>query len=197
LCEKEAVVSAQETFVEPKLVPLFTEQQIAARIVELGQQIAKEYQRRSLTLVTVLKGSFVFAADLSRAIYNAQIALGLPGSTVTCEFLGLSSYGDETVTSGVVRITSDLSNPIEDSDILIVEDIVDTGLTMSYLLENMRTRHPSSIRICSLLHKPSRTKKQVPIDYIGFTIDDLFVVGYGLDYKQRYRNLPWIGVLTL
>jgi hypoxanthine phosphoribosyltransferase len=190
-------VSAQETFVEPKLVPLFTEQQIAARIVELGQQIAKDYQRRSLTLVTVLKGSFVFAADLSRAIYNAQIALGLPGSTVTCEFLGLSSYGDETATSGVVRITSDLSNPIEDSDILIVEDIVDTGLTMSYLLENMRTRHPSSIRICSLLHKPSRTQKRVPLDYIGFTIDDLFVVGYGLDYKQRYRNLPWIGVLTL
>ena len=115
---------------------------------------------------------------------------------MTCEFLGLSSYGDETMTSGVVRITSDLSSPVEGSDILIVEDIVDTGLTMSYLLENLKTRHPASIRICSLLHKPSRTKKQVPIDYIGFTIDDLFVVGYGLDYKQRYRNLPWIGVLS-
>ena len=190
-------MSEKETFVEPTLTPLFTEQQIAARITELGQEIAKEYQNRPLILVTVLKGSFVFAADLSRAIYSAQVALGLPGSSVTCEFLGPSSYGDETVTSGVVRITSDLSNPIEDSDILIVEDIVDTGLTMSYLLDNMRTRHPASIRICSLLHKPSRTKKKVPIDYIGFTIDDLFVVGYGLDYKQRYRNLPWIGVLRL
>ncbi len=190
-------MSDQATFVEPKLTPLFTEEQIAARIAELGAQIASDYQHRQLTLITVLKGSFVFAADLCRAIQRAQVAQGLPGSTVTCEFLGLSSYGDETVTSGVVRITSDLSNPIEDSDILIVEDIVDTGLTMSYLLENMRTRHPSSIRICSLLHKPSRTKKRVPIDYIGFTIDDLFVVGYGLDYKQRYRNLPWIGVLSM
>ena len=190
-------MSEQESFVEPKLVPLFTEQQIALRIRELGQQIAAAYGGRPLTLVTVLKGSFVFAADLARAIHSAQVALGLPGSSLTCEFLGLSSYGDETVTSGVVRITSDLSNPIEDADILIVEDIVDTGLTMSYLLENLRTRHPASIRICSLLHKPSRTKKKVPIDYIGFTIDDLFVVGYGLDYKQRYRNLPWIGVMSL
>lgn len=189
-------MSEVETFVEPKLTPLFTEQQIALRIRELGQQIAAEYGNRPLTLVTVLKGSFIFASDLVRAIYNAQISQGLPGSTVTCEFLGLSSYGDETMTSGVVRITSDLSSPVEGSDILIVEDIVDTGLTMSYLLENLKTRHPASIRICSLLHKPSRTKKQVPIDYIGFTIDDLFVVGYGLDYKQRYRNLPWIGVLS-
>ena len=189
-------MSEVETFVEPKLTPLFTEQQIALRIRELGQQIAVEYGKRPLTLVTVLKGSFIFASDLVRAIYNAQISQGLPGSTVTCEFLGLSSYGDETMTSGVVRITSDLSSPVEGSDILIVEDIVDTGLTMSYLLENLKTRHPASIRICSLLHKPSRTKKQVPIDYIGFTIDDLFVVGYGLDYKQRYRNLPWIGVLS-
>lgn len=187
---------AHDSFVEPSLAPLFSEQQIASRVAELGAQIAADFGKKALTLVTVLKGSFMFVADLSRAIQKAQVAQGLPSSTVTCEFLGLSSYGDETVTSGVVRITSDLSNPIEGRDILIVEDIVDTGLTMSYLLENMRTRHPASIHICALLHKPSRTKKQVPLDYVGFTIDDLFVVGYGLDYKQRYRNLPWIGILS-
>jgi hypoxanthine phosphoribosyltransferase len=188
--------ASPDSFVEPKLIPLFTEEQIAARVSELGQIIAQEYGKKPLTLVTVLKGSFMFVADLARAIQKAQVRLGLPSSTVTCEFLGLSSYGDETVTSGVVRITSDLSHPIEGHDILVVEDIVDTGLTMSYLLENLRTRYPASMRVCALLHKPSRTKKEVPIDYTGFVIDDLFVVGYGLDYKQRYRNLPWIGVLA-
>ena len=142
-----------------------------------------------------LKGSFVFLSDLTRQIYLAQRALGLSGSTVSCEFLAVQSYGDATTTSGVVQITADLTNPIEGKHVLLIEDIVDTGLTMSYLLENMATRRPASVKLCSLLHKPARTQKQVPIDYLGFTIDDLFVVGYGLDYKQRYRNLPWIAEL--
>ena len=112
------------------------------------------------------------------------------------EFLALQSYGDQTMTSGVVQITADLTHPIEGKHVLIVEDIVDTGLTMSYLLENLKTRRPASVKLCSLLHKPARTQQQVPIDYLGFTIDDLFVIGYGLDYKQRFRNMPHIAVLV-
>jgi hypoxanthine phosphoribosyltransferase len=114
---------------------------------------------------------------------------------VRVEFLGLASYGDETKSSGVVQITADLTKPVDGKHVLVVEDIVDTGLTMDYLMENLRTRHPASVKLCSLLHKPSRQKKSIQIDYLGFTIEDLFVVGYGLDYAQRYRNLPYIGVL--
>ena len=183
--------------IEPSLKPLLTCEQIAERNAALGRQIATDYADRDLTVVGVLKGSFVFLSDLTRQIYLAQRALGLPGSTVSCEFLAVQSYGDATTTSGVVQITADLTNPIEGKHVLLIEDIVDTGLTMSYLLENMATRRPASVKLCSLLHKPARTQKQVPIDYLGFTIDDLFVVGYGLDYKQRYRNLPWIGVMSL
>ena len=164
---------------------LLSTDQIAARVRELGAQITKDYEGRRLVLVSVLKGSFIFTADLCRAI-DTQLRI---------EFLGVRSYGEGTSTSGVVQITQDLSKPIEGEDVLIVEDIVDTGLTIAHLLELFRTRHPASIKVCSLLHKPARTKIEVPIDYLGFTIEDRFVVGYGLDWAERYRNLPFIGVV--
>jgi len=165
---------------------LISSERIARRIGELGAEIARDYDGRELVLVAVLKGSFMFLADLARAI---------PGQRVQVDFLACASYGDETRSSGVVQITSDLTRPVEGKHVLVVEDIVDTGLTMEYLLDNLRTRHPASVKLCSLLHKPDRTVKQVPIDYLGFTIPDLFVIGYGLDYAQHYRNLPFIGVL--
>jgi hypoxanthine phosphoribosyltransferase len=164
---------------------LLSTEQIAARVRELGAQITKDYEGRRLVLVSVLKGSFIFTADLCRAI-DTQLRI---------EFLGVRSYGEGTSTSGVVQITQDLSRPIEGEDVLIVEDIVDTGLTIAHLLELFHTRHPASIKVCSLLHKPARTKVEVPIDYLGFTIEDRFVVGYGLDWAERYRNLPFIGVV--
>lgn len=164
---------------------LLSTEQIAARVRELGAQITKDYADRRLVLVSVLKGSFIFTADLARAI-DTQLRI---------EFLGVRSYGEGTSSSGVVQITQDLSKPIEGEDILIVEDIVDTGLTIAHLLELFHTRHPASIKVCSLLHKPARTKVEVPIDYLGFTIEDRFVVGYGLDWAERYRNLPFIGVV--
>jgi hypoxanthine phosphoribosyltransferase len=133
----------------------------------------------------VLKGSFVFMSDLSRAI---------PSDRVTTDFLGLSSYGDSTKSSGVVRVTQDLSTPIEGRNVLVVEDIIDTGLTMKYLINNLKTRNPKSIRVCTLLHKPARTENEVPMDFVGFEIPDAFVIGYGLDYMERFRNLPYIGV---
>jgi hypoxanthine phosphoribosyltransferase len=164
---------------------MLSAEQIAARVQELGEQISRDYADRRLVLVSVLKGSFVFTADLARAI-KAHLRV---------EFLGVRSYGEGTSTSGVVQITQDLSRPIEGEDILIVEDIVDTGLTIAHLLELLGTRHPASIKVCALLHKPARTKVEVPIHYLGFTIEDRFVVGYGLDWGERYRNLPFIGVV--
>ncbi len=166
---------------------LLSRETIAKRVSELGAQIAADYAGNELVLVGVLKGSFMFIADLARAI---------PGNDVQFDFLGLASYGDSTRSSGVVQITADLTKPVEGKHVLVVEDIVDTGLTMEYLLDNLRTRHPASVKLCSLLHKPDRAVKQIPIDYLGFTIPDLFVIGYGLDYAQRYRNLPFIGVLS-
>jgi hypoxanthine phosphoribosyltransferase len=171
---------------DKKIRELLSAQKIAARIAELGTQIGRDYDGQELVLVGVLKGSFVFLADLARAV---------PSTEVRVEFLGVQSYGDETSSSGVVQITADLTKPIEGKHVLIVEDIVDTGLTMHYLLDLLSTRHPASIKLCALLHKPSRMKKETRIDYLGFTIEDLFVVGYGLDYAQRYRNVPYIGVL--
>lgn len=160
--------------------------EIDERVRAMGAQIAKDYEGRELVLVGVLKGSWIFLADLARAIDK-------PDTRV--EFLGVQSYGDETTSSGVVQITFDLTKPIDGKHVLVVEDIVDTGLTMDYIIENLRTRHPASVKLCALLHKPSRMKKPCTIDYLGFTIPDLFVVGYGLDYAQKYRNLPFIGVL--
>jgi hypoxanthine phosphoribosyltransferase len=133
----------------------------------------------------VLKGSFIFAADLARAI-------DLP---VSIDFFGCRSYGDGTESSGVVQITYDLTKPIENKHVIIIEDIVDTGLTMKYLLENLTTRKPASLKLCSLLHKPARTRVPVNIDYLGFTIEDVFVIGYGLDYGEKLRNVPFLGVL--
>jgi hypoxanthine phosphoribosyltransferase len=164
---------------------LLTSAQIIERVRELGAAITRDYEGRSLVMVCVLKGSFVFAADLGRAI-------ALP---LRVEFLGVRSYGQGTSSSGVVQITHDLENPIEGEDVLLVEDIVDTGLTVAHLLELLRTRLPRTIKICSLLHKPARSCTPVPIDYLGFSIEDRFVVGYGLDRAETYRNLPYIGVL--
>lgn len=191
-----STVSPSAALIEPNLRELISREKIAARNAELGRQIAQDYAGKSLTVITVLKGSFVFAADLTREIFLAQRELGQTTSALSVEFLALQSYGDQTMTSGVVQITADLTHPIEGKHVLIVEDIVDTGLTMSYLLENLKTRRPASVKLCSLLHKPARTQQQVPIDYLGFTIDDLFVIGYGLDYKQRFRNMPHIAVLV-
>jgi len=162
---------------------LIDQQSVAARIAELGAEISRDYADKDLALLGILKGSFIFLSDLARAL------------TVECtiDFLGLSSYGHSTTSSGVVQITSDLSAPIEGRDVLIVEDIIDTGLTMRYLLENLTTRKPRSLKVCTLLHKPARTKVEVAIDYTGFTIEDKFVIGYGLDYEDRFRNIPFIG----
>ena len=169
-----------------RLVTLLSREQIAARVAELGAQIARDYADRRVVLVLVLKGSFVFGADLARAMDHTQCRI---------DFLGVRSYGEGTESSGVVQITHDLSKPIEGEDVLIVEDIVDTGLTIAHLLDLLRTRKPHSVRVVSLLHKPARSKVEVKIDYLGFTIEDKFVVGYGLDWAERYRNLPYIGVV--
>ncbi len=165
---------------------LFSAEDIGRRVAELGRAIARDYAGQPLTVICILKGSFVFAADLIRAI-------DLP---LTIDFLGLTSYGDKTESSGVVRITSDLSKPIEGKQVLVVEDIVDTGLTMEFLLQNLSTRRPAGIRVCALLQKPSRVVRNVDIHYKGFTIPDSFVVGYGLDFDERYRNVPFIGGLS-
>jgi hypoxanthine phosphoribosyltransferase len=157
---------------------------IAARVVELGSQLTGDYAGRDPVLVSVLKGSLVFLADLMRA-------MDLPSSI---DLMEVSSYAG-TETSGQVRILKDLSKPIEGRDVIVVEDIIDTGLTLNYLLGYLADRQPASIKICCLLDKPARRLADIPIDYIGFTIPDRFVIGYGLDYEERYRNLPYIGVL--
>ena len=159
--------------------------QLAAKVKELGERITADYLDRHLVVLPVLKGSFVFAADLVRAI-------NLP---LTVEFLGVQSYGDSTKSSGIVRITMDLARSIEGLDVLIVEDIVDTGLTSSYLIDQIAARGPRSVKVCSLLNKPARLVKPVDIAYLGFTIPDVFVVGYGLDGAQQHRNLPDIRVV--
>jgi hypoxanthine phosphoribosyltransferase len=171
---------------DEKLEVLIPAEQIQARVRELGERITADFEGRDLVCVGVLKGCFPFLADLVRAIR-------LP---LRVDFLGVSSYGDGTTSSGVVRLTSDLSKPIQGADVLLVEDIVDTGLTMRYLLEGLATRKPESLRICTLLHKPARTVVEVDLDYVGFTIPDRFVVGYGLDYGEIYRNVPFIGVMA-
>lgn len=170
----------------PEIRTLIRAEEIAARVAEMGRQIADDHRGsdRPPILVVVLKGSFVFAADLARAM----------DIDVHVDFLGLRSY-EGTQSTGVVQITSDLTRPIEGRDVIVIEDIVDTGLTMKYLMDNLRTRRPRSVRLASLLHKPARTSVPVEIDYLGFTIDDLFVIGYGLDFDEKYRNLGFIGVL--
>jgi hypoxanthine phosphoribosyltransferase len=168
-----------------RMVTMLSAGEIAARVKELGAQITRDYTGRELVLVCVLKGSFVFAADLARAI-------DLP---LRIDFLGVRSYGEGTESSGVVQITQDLSRPIAHEDVLLVEDIVDTGLTIAHLIDLFRTRQPHSVKVCSLLHKPARARVAVNVDYLGFTIEDRFVVGYGLDFAEKHRNLPYIGVI--
>lgn len=172
-------------FYENDVSVLIDEATLQARIRALGEQLTRDYTGKELTVLGVLKGSVFFAADLARAI-------DLP---LTVEFLGVSSYQGGTETTGEVRITQDVSKPMAGKDILVVEDIIDTGLTMKFLIENLMARHPASVKVCTLLEKPSRAKTKVPIDYKGFTIEDVFVVGFGLDYAERYRNLPFIGVM--
>ena len=159
---------------------------LRARIAELGEEISAAYAGKDLLLIGVLKGAVFFMADLMRHI------------TVPCEvdFMAISSYGDSTDTSGIVRILKDLDINIEGRDVLVVEDIIDSGLTLSYLMRNLESREPASLEICALMTKPSRRQIDVPVRYIGFEIPDRFVVGYGLDLAERYRNLPYVGVLA-
>jgi hypoxanthine phosphoribosyltransferase len=164
---------------------LIDEAQVQAKIRELGQQITADYAGKDLLLVGVLRGALLFIVDLAR-----QIDLPLE-----MDFMAISSYGAATETSGVVRILKDLDTAIEGRDVLIVEDIIDSGLTLNYIVEHLRNRGPASIKICALLNKPSRRRVDVKIDYHGFDIPDEFVVGYGLDFQQRYRNVPFVGVL--
>jgi len=168
------------------ITPILTKHEIEKRLGELGAEITADYQGETdLVLVGILKGSFIFLADLARHI----------DLKVKIDFMGVSSYGDATESSGVVQLTQDLSSPVEGKHVLVVEDIVDTGLTMRYLLENLRTRGPKSVKLCSLLEKPEKNKSGVKVDYLGFSIPDKFVIGYGLDYAGRFRNLPYVGVL--
>ncbi len=166
--------------------PLIDAGRIAQRVADLGRAITHDYLGKDLIIVPVLKGSYVFAADLVRHI-DLDVAI---------DFLGVRSYGDGRDSSGVVQITTDLSHSIEGKHVILVEDIVDTGLTVSYLSENLATRQPASVKLAALLHKPARTRVPVDIDYLGFTVDDVFIVGYGLDYAQKFRNLPYLAVVT-
>lgn len=172
--------------VEPGLGEvLVTAEELQRRVVELGEQISKDYAGRPLLLVGVLKGAVFFLSDLMRFI-------DIP---VEVDFMAVASYGSATDSSGVVRILKDLDAAIDDRDVLIVEDIVDSGLTLQYLLRNLGSRNPRTLEVCALLTKPERRKVDLPTRYIGFEIPDKFVVGYGLDYAERYRNLPFVAVL--
>jgi hypoxanthine phosphoribosyltransferase len=164
---------------------LIDQDALQQRIQELGEEISTDYTGRDLLLIGVLKGAVFFMADLMRNL------------TIPCEidFMAISSYGDSTDSSGVVRILKDLDINIEGRDVLIVEDIIDSGLTLSYLMRNLEARGPASLEICSLLTKPERREADVPVRYIGFEIPNRFVIGYGLDFAERYRNLPYVGIL--
>lgn len=164
---------------------LYTEEQLRQRVAELGREITKDYAGKEPVLASILRGSYIFMADLTRCI-------DLP---LRVDFMAVSSYGAGTTSSGQVEIKKDLSDSIEGRDLIIVEDILDSGNTLYYLTDILRVRKPASIRICTLLDKPDRRTKPIKADYCGFTIPDAFVVGYGLDYNEKYRNLPYIGVL--
>ena len=166
---------------------LIPEDKVDERIAQLGEQISRDYAGRQVHLIGILKGSIFFICELAKRIT-------VP---VTMDFMSVSSYGAGTKSSGVVKLIKDLDEPIEGKDVLVVEDIIDSGPTLSYLLKNLSSRNPASIRLCTLLDKPERREVDVEVDYQGFSIPDEFVIGYGLDYDQRYRNLPYIGVLSL
>lgn len=164
---------------------LISEEELKAKTAEMAKEISEYYKGRPLLVITVLKGSFIFAADLMRA-------LTIPAEI---DFMVLSSYGASTTTSGVVQIRKDLDRDIKDAEILIVEDILDSGMTLSYLKNMLVARGAKSVRICTILNKPSRRKADIEPDYVGFDVPDEFVVGYGLDYDEKYRNLPYVGIL--
>lgn len=166
--------------------PYITEEKIRARVKELGEQISKDFNGEEVVVVTVLTGAFIFAADLVREM----------SCPVKCEFMKASSYHDSTESSGEVRIEVDLKHSIEGKNVLVVEDIVDTGLTLSEVLKFLKFKNPKSLKLASLLHKPARQVHEVPIDYLAFEIEDKFVIGYGLDYAQKYRELPYIGIYS-
>ena len=165
---------------------LIDEDRLRARVAELGEEISADYAGREPLLIGVLKGAVFFMADLMRHL------------TVACEvdFMAISSYGDSTDSSGVVRILKDLDINIDGRDVLVVEDIIDSGLTLSYLIRNLEAREPASLEVCALMTKPERREIDVPVRYVGFEIPNRFVIGYGLDFAERYRNLPYVGVLS-
>lgn len=166
---------------------LFDEEKIVSRVKELGKQISEDYKDKEVTIICILKGACFFACELAKRIT-------VP---VYFDFMKVSSYGNETESSGVVKIVQDLDEPIRGKNVIVVEDIIDSGRTMHYLFDILRSRGPESVKLCALLDKPDRRVTEVDIDYTGFVIPDEFVVGYGLDYAQKYRNLPYIGVVTL
>ena len=165
---------------------LIDEETLRKRVQELGKQITDDYRGKDLIVICILKGAILFTSDLVKEI---KVPMAI-------DFMAVSSYGTSTKSSGVVRILKDLDVEIEGKDVLIVEDIIDSGLTLNYLVENLQTRKPASIKICCCLDKPERRKAPVKVDYVGFNIPDEFVIGYGLDYAEKFRNLPFIGVLS-
>lgn len=163
---------------------IISEEDIQKRVKELGEAISRDYEGKTITLLCILKGGLMFLCDLAKHITQP----------VAYDFMSVSSYGDATETSGVVRITKDLEESIEGKHVIIVEDIIDTGLTLSYLVKNLHSRNPASLRICTLLNKPANRRVEIPVDYVGFEVPNEFLVGYGLDFKQLYRNIPYIFV---
>ncbi|MBL7715098.1 MAG: hypoxanthine phosphoribosyltransferase [Bdellovibrionales bacterium] len=175
--------SKHESGKSPKV--LIPEVKLQARLTELAHEIAADYRGKEITAICILKGSFIFFADIIRKL----------DQPVVCEFLGVSSYGNRKVTSGEVKVTLDINEPLEGKHVIVFEDIVDSGLTLSYILNMIKTRQPASLRCCSLLMKPDSMKVDVDVDYVGFKIGNEFVIGYGLDYAGAYRGLPYIGYL--
>ena len=169
----------------PDIKVLREERASADKTAELGARSSRDYEGKNLVVIGILKGSFMFLSDLVKRVTVPMVI----------DFMKVSSYGSSTEHSGVVQILLDISKPVEGKHVLVVEDIVDTGLTMKYLLENLETRHPASVKVCSLLEKPARARVKINIDYLGFTIPDKFVIGYGLDWEEKYRNLPYVGYI--
>lgn len=172
---------------EDKIRVLLSEEEVDKKIEEIGARISKDYQGKAVHMICILKGGIFFTCELAKRI-------SVP---VSMDFMSVSSYGADTKSSGVVKIIKDLDEPLDGKDVLIVEDIIDSGRTLSYLIEIFKKRNPKSVRLCTLLDKPERRVTDVKVDYVGFNIPDKFVVGYGLDYNQKYRNLPYIGVVEV
>ena len=175
----------EEKKMSERIRELISEEDVAKKIAEMGAQISRDYAGESVYLLCILKGGVFFTTELAKHIT-------VP---VNIDFMSVSSYGGETTSSGIVRIVKDLDTPIEGKNVLIAEDIIDTGRTLAYLMEHLKQRKPKSLKLCTLLDKPERRVSDVKVDYTGFEIPDEFVVGYGLDYDQRYRNLPYVGVI--